>query len=76
MVEAVAEARAAGARSAEPLRPGVAPPPPLAPHSRDDVDVELLVEVAAALGDLGVTEADEEILRAVAHRAAELGVGR
>ena len=53
------------ARPSRRLRAGV-PPPPLAPYSRDDVDTELLAEVAAALGDLGVTEADEEILRAVA----------
>ena len=68
--------RAAARAFRRTAAPGVTPPPPLAPYSRDDVDVELLTEVAAALGDLGVTEADEEILRAVAHRVAELGVGR
>jgi glycosyltransferase involved in cell wall biosynthesis len=73
VVETVADARGP-AGSSRPLRAGVPSPPPLAPYSRDDVDTELLAEVAAALGDLGVTEADEEILSAVAHRVAELGV--
>ena len=67
------DTREGRADPARRLRAGV-PPPPLAPYSRDDVDTELLAEIAAALGDLGVTEADEEILSAVAHRVAELGV--
>jgi len=50
--------------------------PPLAPFPVDDVDTELLVEVAAALSDLGVTEADSDLLTTVTERAAELGVGR
>ena len=50
--------------------------PPLLPYSRDDVATELMVEVAAALGDLGVTEADDEVLAAVAGRLAELDLDR
>lgn len=73
VVETLAGTRGGRAAPSRPLRAGV-PPPPLSPYSRDDVDTEVLTEVAAALGDLGVTEADEEILRAVAHRVAELGV--
>ena len=73
VVETLADTREGRAGAARRLRAG-APPPPLAPYSRDDVDTELLAEVAAALGDLGVTEADDEILSAVAHRVAELGV--
>jgi glycosyltransferase involved in cell wall biosynthesis len=74
-VEETARAHASRAPARAPFAPGIAPPPPLAPFSRDDVDVEVLVEVAAALGDLGVTEGDEEILRTVARRVADLGVG-
>jgi hypothetical protein len=49
--------------------------PPLAPYPHDDVDTELLVEEAAALGDLGVVETDGEVLAAVADRLTDLGVG-
>ncbi|HVR29842.1 MAG TPA: glycosyltransferase family 4 protein [Thermoanaerobaculia bacterium] len=49
-----------------------APPPA---SRENDVDGELLVEVAAALGDLGVTEVDEDVLGHVACLAAELGIG-
>jgi glycosyltransferase involved in cell wall biosynthesis len=59
---------AAAPRELEP------PAPPLASWDRDDLDSELMVELAAALGDLGVTEADEDVLERVALRVAELGV--
>ena len=50
--------------------------PPLAPYSHDDVETELVAEVAAALGDLGVAETDDDVLATVAGRLAELGIGR
>jgi hypothetical protein len=75
-VEAAVEAYAALVAELAESRPSPARPlaPPL-PHAADDVDAELLVELAAALGDLGVTEADEEVLAGVARRAGELGLG-
>lgn len=74
-VEAAVGAYAALAAEVAAERRAPGPPsPPLAPYAAGDVDTELLVELAAALGDLGVTEADHEILLAVARRAAEIGV--
>lgn len=72
--EVIDETRRAGG-STHRSGASIALHPPLAPHPRDDVDTELLVEVAAALGDLGVIESDDEVMAAVAGRLAELGVG-
>jgi glycosyltransferase involved in cell wall biosynthesis len=71
--EVAVDGRARGAAAA-PLAAGRAAPPPLGRYAHDDVDTELLVEVTAALGDLGVTEADEDVLAAVASRVATLGL--
>jgi glycosyltransferase involved in cell wall biosynthesis len=70
VVEGYVQAVAAAAerRSA----PRSAAPPPPAP---DDLDAEALCDVAAALGDLGVTEADADALATVARAAASLGLG-
>jgi hypothetical protein len=80
-LEAAADAYAAMIEDCVQVSKGgtAAPPtlhPPLAPFPADDVDTELLVEVAAALSDLGVTEADADLLTTVTERAAELGIGR
>jgi glycosyltransferase involved in cell wall biosynthesis len=75
-IEAAVEAYAALVDEvAGERREPAAPSPPLAPYAADDVDTEALSELAAALGDLGVTEADGEVLAAVSRRAAELGIG-
>lgn len=47
--------------------------PPLTPFSEKDIETEVLAQVAAALGDLGVEETDERPLREIADRMAELG---
>ena len=62
-------AEVAAARQEPPRRP----PALTAPHA-DDVDAELLGEMAAALGDLGVTEIDGDVLDGVARLALGLGI--
>lgn len=48
--------------------------PPLVPYPEDDLLSDLLLEVSAELSDLGVGEADEELLSAVAGALVELGL--
>lgn len=59
-------------RGAQPFRAV----PPLAPYPEDDLLADLVREASAELSDLGVEEADDEVLREVAAAVVELDLDR